>query len=228
MINLTDKNHTKTFSADDFSKLAMNKDIIETFQDYLELQQKYSAAIKEICTKLEILNEDFKVKYDHNPIHHIESRLKSPQSMFNKLRKNGMDISFKSAMENLHDIAGIRVICCYKDDVYRVAELLLMQNDISPIQKKDYIRNPKENGYRSLHLVVTVPIFLSNKTEHVAVEVQFRTIAMDMWASLEHKLRYKQKKVLPEDIKNELKNSADEIADIDERLQEIHKKIHRL
>ncbi len=222
-------NFEKTnFSAEDLKSFAENKEVLEKFQEYLELQQIYNAAIREISTKLEILNDEFKVKFDHNPIHHIESRLKSPQSMFSKLRKLGFDVSIKSAMDNLFDIAGIRVICCYTEDVYRVAELLIQQNDITPIKRKDYIKNPKENGYRSLHLVISVPIFLSNRTEKVAVEVQLRTIAMDMWASLEHKLRYKQKKELPEDIKEELKYSADELSEIDERLQIIHNKIRRL
>lgn len=212
----------------DFSVLAKNKEKLETFRDYVELQHKYSAAIREVQTKLEILNEEFKVRYDHNPIHHIESRLKSPQSMFTKLEKNGIDISLQAAIDNLNDIAGIRVVCCYIDDVYKVADILLSQDDISLIKKKDYIKNPKPNGYRSLHLVLTIPIFLSDHKEKIPVEVQFRTIAMDMWASLEHKLRYKQKKELPEDLKLDLKKCADEISAIDEKLQSIHIDIQKL
>ena len=212
----------------DFSVLAKNKEKLETFRDYVELQHKYSAAIREVQTKLEILNEEFKVRYDHNPIHHIESRLKSPQSMFTKREKNGIDISLKAAIENLNDIAGIRVVCCYIDDVYKVADILLSQDDISLIKKKDYIKNPKPNGYRSLHLVLSIPIFLSDHKEKIPVEVQFRTIAMDMWASLEHKLRYKQKKELPEDLKLDLKKCADEISAIDEKLQSIHIDIQKL
>lgn len=212
----------------DFSVLAKNKEKLETFRDYVELQHKYSAAIREVQTKLEILNEEFKVRYDHNPIHHIESRLKSPQSMFTKLEKNGIDISLKAAIDNLNDIAGIRVVCCYIDDVYKVADILLSQDDISLIKKKDYIKNPKPNGYRSLHLVLSIPIFLSDHKEKIPVEVQFRTIAMDMWASLEHKLRYKQKKELPEDLKLDLKKCADEISAIDEKLQSIHIDIQKL
>lgn len=212
----------------DFSVLAKNKEKLETFRDYVELQHKYSAAIREVQTKLEILNEEFKVRYDHNPIHHIESRLKSPQSMFTKLEKNGIDISLQAAIDNLNDIAGIRVVCCYIDDVYKVADILLSQDDISLIKKKDYIKNPKPNGYRSLHLVLSIPIFLSDHKEKIPVEVQFRTIAMDMWASLEHKLRYKQKKELPEDLKLDLKKCADEISAIDEKLQSIHIDIQKL
>jgi putative GTP pyrophosphokinase len=212
----------------ELSTLAESKEVLEQIQEYIELQQVFNAAIKEVSTKLEILNEDFKVKFDHNPIHHIETRIKSPKSMFQKLRKAGMDISIDSASKNLHDIAGVRVICCYKDDVYRVAEILLKQNDITLVKKKDYIKNPKANGYRSLHLVIKLPIFLSDRTEEIAVEVQLRTIAMDMWASLEHKLRYKQTKNLPEEISDELVVCADEIATIDEKIQDIHKKIHNL
>lgn len=216
------------FSPKDFSVLAKNKEKLETFRDYIELQHKYSAAIREVQTKLEILNEEFKVRYDHNPIHHIESRLKSPQSMFTKLEKNGIDISIQAAIENLNDIAGIRVVCCYIDDVYKVADILLSQDDISLIKKKDYIKNPKPNGYRSLHLVLSIPIFLSDHKEKIPVEVQFRTIAMDMWASLEHKLRYKQKKELPENLKLDLQKCADEISAMDERLQSIHIDIQKL
>ena len=212
----------------DFSVLAKNKEKLETFRDYVELQHKYSAAIREVQTKLEILNEEFKVRYDHNPIHHIESRLKSPQSMFTKLEKNGIDISLQAAIDNLNDIAGIRVVCCYIDDVYKVADILLSQDDISLIKKKDYIKNPKPNGYRSLHLVLSIPIFLSDHKEKIPVEVQFRTIAMDMWASLEHKLRYKHKKELPEDLKLDLKKCADEISAIDEKLQSLHIDIQKL
>ncbi|MBQ5321748.1 MAG: GTP pyrophosphokinase family protein [Oscillospiraceae bacterium] len=218
----------KSYSPEDFSTLAKNKEKLETFRDYIELQHKYSAAIREVQTKLDILNEEFRVRYDHNPIHHIESRLKSPQSMFTKLEKNGIDISIQAAIENLNDIAGIRVVCCYIDDVYKVANILLNQDDIILVRRKDYIKNPKPNGYRSLHLVLKVPIFLSDRTEKVTVEVQFRTIAMDMWASLEHKLRYKQKKELPENLKNDLQKCAEEISEIDKRLQDIHIDIQKL
>lgn len=215
----------KSYSPDDFSILAKNKEKLETFKGYMVLKHKYSAAIGEVRTKLEILNEEFRIRYDHNPIHHIESRLKSPESMFSKLERYNVDISIESAIENLYDIAGIRVVCCYIDDVYKVADILTNQDDIVLIKKKDYIKNPKPNGYRSLHLVLQIPIFLSDHTEKIPVEVQFRTIAMDMWASLEHKLRYKQTKALPRALEADLQKRAEEIAQIDQKLQKIYYEI---
>ena len=175
-------------------------------------QQLYRAAIKEMRTKLEILDEAFQVRYDHNPIHHIEYRLKSPQSILGKLRKKGLPVSTDSIWENLTDVAGVRVICNYIDEVYRVAELLLKQDDISLVRVRNYIDYPKENGYRSLHLIVSVPIYLAEKTEHVNVEVQIRTIAMDFWASLEHQLKYKAQDDVSQDLRRRLKVCADSIA----------------
>jgi putative GTP pyrophosphokinase len=211
----------------DISILAENKAILEELHSYIELQQIYNAAIREISTKLEILNEDFKVRYDHNPIHHMESRLKSPKSMLSKLKNRGFDPTIESAVAHLHDIAGIRVICCYIRDVYRVADMLLSQADITLVCRKDYIKTPKPNGYRSLHLVVNVPIFLSDRVENIPVEVQLRTVAMDLWASLEHQLRYKKDVTTHGDVDNELKKCAEEIASIDLRMQQIHNKLEQ-
>ena len=192
------------------------------------MQHLYKAAIKEIVTKLEILNEEFNVHFARNPIHHVESRLKSTHSILNKLRKKGYDATIESAKKNLNDIAGIRVVCCYIDDVYDVADMLLRQSDIHLVKVQDYIKNPNYNGYRSLHLDLSIPVFLSEHTEHVTVEVQIRTVAMDFWASLEHDLRYKSDKEIPPEICEAMLESAAAIADIDVRMQEIFKQIQKL
>ncbi len=202
--------------------------ILNDFQKLLELQQVYNAAIKEIQTKLEILNDEFKVKFARNPIHHVESRLKSTRSIINKLRKKNMEVSIESAKANLNDIAGIRIVCCYIDDVYRVADMLLAQTDIELVQSQDYIKTPNYNGYRSLHLDLKVPVFLSERIEKVTVEVQIRTVAMDFWASLEHDLRYKTDKTIPASIGEDMLRCANEIAEIDAKMQSIYRQIQDL
>lgn len=213
----------KTTYADESSQTATSEEFIENLAGFVLQQQLYRAAIKEMRTKLEILDEAFQVRYDHNPIHHIEYRLKSPQSILGKLRKKGLPVSTDSIWENLTDVAGVRVICNYIDDVYRVAELLLKQDDISLVRVRNYIDYPKENGYRSLHLIVSVPVYLAEKTEHVNVEVQIRTIAMDFWASLEHQLKYKAQDDVSQDLRRRLKVCADSIAALDIEMQSIHK-----
>ena len=187
--------------------------ILENVNSLLRMEQLYEAGIKEIRTKLEILDSEFKVKYDHNPIHHIESRLKKPESIIKKAIDKDVTLTEKEIMRHIHDIAGIRVICNYIDDVYVVAQLLINQDDIKLIKIKDYIQNPKDNGYRSLHLVLEVPIFLAEGVQPIHVEVQLRTIAMDFWASLEHKLKYKTDNNVPEDIKKELIQCAMSISE---------------
>ncbi len=196
-------------------------------REYLSLMQLYRSAIKEIQTKLEILDEEFKVRYDHNPIHNIESRLKTPQSIIEKLRRKGLPLNIDSVKAELYDIAGIRVICNYADDIYQIANLLTSQDDIKLISVKDYIKEPKPNGYRSLHLVVEIPIFLAESTERVACEVQIRTIAMDFWASLEHKLKYKREESVSKELSDRLYKCADIIAKIDCEMQDIHKEIQK-
>lgn len=166
---------------------------------------------------MEILDSEFKVKFDHNPIHHIESRLKKPESIIKKAIDKDITLTEKEIMNHIHDIAGIRVICNYIDDVYVVAQLLIDQDDIRLIKIKDYIQNPKPNGYRSLHLVLEVPIFLAEGAQPIHVEVQLRTIAMDFWASLEHRLRYKTENNVPEDIKDELIQCAIDISELDHK-----------
>ena len=160
-----------------------NNEIVTYFREFMAVQQLYSAAIKEIRTKFEILDDEFSVKYNYNPIHQIESRLKKPKSIIEKLKRKGFEVSLKSIRENLFDVAGIRVICNYVDDIYRIADLLTKQDDITLIRTKDYIEHPKENGYRSLHLIVSIPIFLAESTENVMAEIQIRTIACLLYTS---------------------------------------------
>jgi len=200
-------------------------EISEQVQDYIELRHLYNAAMRKVKTKLEILDEEFKIRFNHNPIHHIECRLKSPQSIVDKLNRKGLELSMESIKKNIMDIAGIRVICNYIDDIYTISELLLKQDDIALIRKRDYIANPKENGYRSLHLVIMTPVFLSDRKELVPLEVQIRTIAMDCWASLEHQLMYKSPVPLPDSLKEQLKECADAMNDVDIKLQNIYKQL---
>jgi len=194
----------------------------EETQKFMEVRNVYHSAIREVSTKLEILDDEFQVKNDYNPIHHMESRVKSVKSIFEKLQRKGYEITSKS-IGTLTDIAGIRVICNYIDDIYKISELLLKQDDIELIREKDYISEPKESGYRSLHIVVIVPVFLAEKTEKIPVEIQIRTIAMDTWASLEHELKYKRNGELSLEAQEELKQCAREIVNIDEKMQKIHK-----
>lgn len=188
----------------------------------------YRAAVKEVRTKIEILSEDFAVRHDYNPIHHIERRLKTPESIEEKLIRYGKEVSIDSARQNILDIAGIRVVCNFIDDVYAIADMLIAQNDIKLIMKKDYIQTPKDNGYRSLHLVISVPVFLLGGCESVPVEVQLRTVAMDFWASLEHQLRYKKGINLPRKADLELKACAEVSAALDKRMQNLFDDINKI
>ncbi len=201
------------------------EEISKTISYLIHTQQVFESAIKEISTKLEILDNEFRINHSHNPIHSLNSRLKKPHSILGKLQKKGIDDIF-TAHEHLNDIAGIRVVCKYVNDVYLLEEMLLKQDDIQLIKRKDYITNPKESGYRSLHIVVTVPVFLANETRIVPVEVQIRTIAMDFWASLEHQIKYKTKAEGVEDIKEDLQDCAKQIAELDNKMQNIYNKIY--
>ena len=202
--------------------------LFKSYEELTELEHLYNAAIKQLTIKFEILNDEFKVKYERSPIHHVESRLKSSTSIIKKLLKRGCPLTVESAKANINDIAGVRVVCCYIDDVYSVADMLLRQSDIRLIREQDYIKQPNYNGYRSLHLDIQIPIYLSEKTEYVNAEVQLRTVAMDFWTSLEHDLRYKSDKTIPAGISFRMYECAGEIADIDRRMQEIYKQIQAL
>ncbi len=200
----------------------LSQEMIGVINSLLIAENLYSSATREITTKLENLNDEFKHVKDRNPIHMIKARVKTPKSIIRKLSQRGLELSIESARVNLTDIAGVRVICSYIDDVYLIAELLTSQNDIEVIRRSDYISEPKPNGYRSLHLIVTVPVFLSESTELVKVEVQIRTIAMDLWASLEHELSYKLTSAKAESVTKELKDCADIISNIDVRMQNLY------
>ncbi len=191
-----------------------------------ELMMMYSCAIKEVQTKLEVLNTDFSVRYKRNPIEFITSRIKRPASIALKLKSKNIPISVKSIKDNLNDVAGIRVICSFLDDIYAVAERLVRQDDITLIDAKDYIRHPKPNGYRSLHLIVDIPVFFADHTRDMRVEVQIRTIAMDFWASLDHQLKYKHDIKEPEEVTKALKKCADTIAQTDLDMQSIKNSIY--
>ncbi len=189
---------------------------------FMATENLYLSATREISTKLENLNNEFKYGSKRNPIHSIRTRVKTPMSIARKLQKRGLELSVESARRNLTDIAGVRVICSYIDDIYLIADMLLSQDDIKLVRTSDYIKNPKPNGYRSLHLVITIPVFLSTKVEIVNVELQIRTIAMDFWASLEHELAYHLADESTESVSSELKACADEIAAIDKRMQNLY------
>ncbi|MCF6297777.1 MAG: GTP pyrophosphokinase family protein [Flavobacteriaceae bacterium] len=197
-------------------------DEAKAIHSFIVTENLYSSAAREISTKLDNLNDEFKHVKDRNPIHSIKSRIKTPKSIMDKLNRLGCELSVESARKNLTDIAGIRVICSYIDDIYLIADLLTSQDDIGVIRTSDYIKNPKPNGYRSLHLIVTVPVFLSASTELVKVEIQIRTIAMDFWASLDHELSFKLTDKKIEAVTLELKECADIISDIDIRMQNLH------
>ena len=202
--------------------------LFEDYREYAEIEHLYNAAIRQLTIKFEILNDEFKVEYERSPIHHIESRVKSAASIVNKLLSRGAEVTPASARENINDIAGVRVVCCYIDDVYSVADMLLRQSDIRLLREQDYIREPNYNGYRSLHLDIELPIYLSERTEMVKAEVQLRTVAMDFWASLEHDLRYKSDKEIPPGLGAQMLSCANEIAAIDRQMQEIYKQIQAI
>lgn len=213
---------------EDFKKIDNvdnSAEMFEQIKPFGSLMMYYRCAIMEVETKFRVLNEQFSVQYNRNPIESIHTRLKKPASIFEKLKRKGLPVTLKAIEENLFDIAGIRVICSFQDDIYTMAELLLQQDDIQLVEIKDYIKKPKDNGYRSLHLIVDVPIFLSNEKRHMKVEVQLRTIAMDFWASLEHKLKYKKHIQNAEEIADRLKMVADVITEMDCAMQDIHNMI---
>lgn len=200
---------------------------IAQLQEYQAMRQLYNGAIREITTKLENLDDEFSTRYAHNPIHHMESRLKSLKSIVGKLHRKGLPLTLASAQAELYDIAGVRVICNYIDDIYDLANMLCSQADVEVLQRRDYIQKPKPNGYRSLHITVRIPIFLSTGSVGVPVEIQIRTIAMDFWASLEHQLRYKAEHTVPPTLRAQLKACAEESAALDLRMQAIYRQLSK-
>ena len=199
-----------------------NQEQAKTWEELILL---HNSALKEIGTKLEILNDEFQHIHQYNPIEHIKSRIKSPESIVRKLKKKGYDSSLENMVKYVNDIAGIRIICSFTSDIYRIANMLRKQNDIKVLSVKDYIESPKESGYKSYHMLVSIPIYLSDSVVDTKVEIQIRTIAMDFWASLEHKMKYKKDIENAEVITEDLKFSADLINQIDMRMQQIREKI---
>lgn len=203
-------------------QLLLEDSLEMSIRDFLNQMMTYNSGIREIRTKLEILDEEFQTKYSYNPIHHIESRLKSIKSIIDKVKEKKLEVTLENIKANVTDIAGIRVICNYIDDIYKVESMLLSQSDVTLIRRRDYIKTPKASGYQSLHLIVEVPVFLSDGAVPIPVEIQIRTIAMDFWASLEHKLKYKSDNEVAEDLRYRLKICAKAIQELDTEMQNIN------
>lgn len=182
---------------------------------------KYSAAMNETVTKLKILNEDFETRYKRSPIENIENRIKTPESLIKKMIRNDVAFNFEDLQNNIYDIAGVRVICSFVSDVYTIVKMIEDNDEFTIVRKKDYIQNPKPSGYRSLHLIVKVPVYLTTGKEDVYVEIQIRTMAMDFWASLEHKIKYKYDGTIPQEVLDELVECADSIAESDEKMMKL-------
>ncbi len=199
---------------------------LESINNFSQIMMMYNCAIREVRTKFEVLNDELSSTTNRNPIEIIKSRVKKPLSIVNKLARNGWDVSVDSLMNKLHDVAGVRVVCSFIDDIYRVADMLAAQDDITVLEVKDYIKHPKDNGYRSYHMIIEIPVFFSNKKQLIKVEVQLRTIAMDFWASLEHSMKYKKDVKNADAIACELKECADLITEADLRMQQINNKIN--
>ena len=185
----------------------------------------YNSALKEVGTKLEILNDEFVYVHKYNPIEYIKSRIKTPESIVKKLKRNGLESTIDNMIHRINDIAGIRIVCSFTSDIYRIAEMIGKQNDLTVIYVKDYIKNPKDSGYKSYHMLVSVPIFLSDRVVDIKVEIQIRTIAMDFWASLEHKIYYKFEGNAPDYISQELIECADIVSDLDAKMLQLNKVI---
>lgn len=203
----------------------ISDEMLQRIFQFERLMVKYRSAIREVTTKLEILGDELAELSENNPIESIQSRIKRPYSIANKLRKNGLPVTVDAIAGNLNDVAGIRVICPFIDDIYAVSDMLQKQDDVKLIEAKDYIRHPKPNGYRSLHLIIEIPVFFSGGKENIRVEIQIRTVAMDFWASLEHQIRYKNDSADAQQLADELKECADNIAQTDRKMQELRNRL---
>ncbi len=206
------------------------QDAIKNYEDvdsWKTIMFLYNAALKEVGTKLEILNDEFQHVHQYNPIEHIKTRIKSPESIVKKLKRNGFETSIENMVKYINDIAGVRIICSFTSDIYQLAEMIGNQNDLKVLSIKDYIKNPKESGYKSYHMLVAVPIYLSDSVVETKVEIQIRTIAMDFWASLEHKIYYKMEGCAPESISRDLKECADMVSALDDRMLSLNSEIQK-
>ena len=207
---------------------AAQEQVARTFSEFVDLAHLYESAIEVVKTYLGILDSEFSIKYQRNPIHDIKSRMKSAESIIGKLQKKGIPLTPENARKNLLDIAGIRVTCYYISDIYVLAEMLSHRDDFTVIKQKDYIKNPKPSGYRSYHMIINVPVYLAAQKKYAPVEIQIRTIAMDFWASLEHQLRYKTSAAITPEISAELKECAERIAQTDMQMQKLYMDINGL
>ncbi|MFC4736344.1 GTP pyrophosphokinase family protein [Bacillus daqingensis] len=197
-------------------------------EELTRFMMTYQFALDEIVTKIEILQQEFHYMNDYNPIEHVNSRLKSPESIVEKLHRKHLPINLSSMRENIQDIAGVRVICSFQSDIYEISRMLQQQKDLDVLEVRDYIKEPKKSGYQSLHLLVRIPVFMSDRVEHVCVEIQIRTIAMDFWASLEHKIFYKYDRDVPARLRAELKEAADSAAALDRKMEKLHLEMKEL
>ncbi|KMY21156.1 GTP pyrophosphokinase family protein [Bacillus pumilus] len=201
------------------------EDLKNVMEDWKNELLVYKFALDEMDTKFSIISQEYNLIHGHNPIEHTKSRIKSFESIVNKLARKGCDITTQCAKEYIHDIAGVRIICSFIQDIYNIMDVLRQREDLKILEVKDYIQHPKPNGYRSVHLIVEIPVYLTNRVEHVKVEIQVRTIAMDFWASLEHKIYYKLQNDVPHQLTDELKEAADIAHYLDEKMQNIKREI---
>ena len=220
---MPEPNTFEQFLLSQISKTEVKKIAEKYTRPFKELMAYYNCAMMEVATKFNVLNEELSLQYDRNPIESIKTRLKSLESIADKLNRRDLPLTVQSIESNINDVAGVRVICAFPSDIYMLSEALLKQDDIHLIQKKDYIANPKDNGYRSLHLIIETPIFLHDQKKLMKVEVQFRTISMDWWASLEHRIRYKKDLQMEEGLHRELFECAEQSAELDRRMERIHR-----
>ncbi len=220
--------YSLVFYAKQEMELRMADRVYDQVDSWNEVLLVYRSALKEVNTKLEILNDEFQHVHRYNPIEHIKSRIKTSESIVKKLKRKGYESTIENMVEYVDDIAGIRIICSFTSDIYQIAEMLANQSDIKVLSIKDYLKNPKPSGYKSYHMLITVPIFLSNKTVETKVEIQIRTVAMDFWASLEHKIHYKFEGNAPDYIKEELVECARMVSDLDERMLAVNEEIQAL
>ena len=202
--------------------------IFEDADSWSTVMLLYNSALKKINIKLEILNDEFQHAHQYNPIEHVKTRLKSAESIVRKLKRRGYESTTENMVKYVNDIAGVRVICSFTSDIYRIADMLSSQSDIHVLFIKDYIKNPKESGYKSYHMIVTVPIYLSNGAVETKVEIQIRTVAMDFWATLEHKINYKFFDNVPEHIKRELRSCAEMVSDLDAKMMDLNEQVNHI
>jgi putative GTP pyrophosphokinase len=204
-----------------------NADMEQIKTELTRFMMSYKFALDDMNTRIDILKQEFQYIHDYNPIEHVKSRIKTPQNILKKVYRKRCELSLKSIRENIRDIAGIRITCSFISDIYKLSNMLQNQKDVTVVECKDYIENPKPNGYKSLHLILQIPVFMSDRAEDVYVEVQIRTIAMDFWASLEHKIYYKYNRDIPVNLLEELKEAADTVSQLDMKMERINREISK-